>query len=111
MHPITLHAEPVATVLESLLSLPSGSVTDLPLVNHSHIIDGDNFGAIWWQIIAVLVFDPNIWPDVEGNCPAGGDACLTSVKALEQAQANSQASGDVPTNFFLFFDAEPLETP
>lgn len=98
MHPTTLHAEPAG-------------LTDIPLVNHSHVIDGDNFGPIWWQIIAVLVLDRNIWPDIEGNCPAEGDACLTSVKALEQAQANGQASGDVPTNFFLFFDAEPLETP
>lgn len=98
MHPTTLHAEPAG--------LP-----DLPLVNHSHIIDGDNFGAIWWQIIAVLVFNQNIWPTVTGGCPAGGKACLTSVKALRQAQAAGQASGDVPTNFFLFFDAKPLRNP
>lgn len=98
MHPTTLHAEPAG-------------LSDLPLVNHSHIIDGDSFGAIWWQITAILVFDQNIWPDVTGACPAGGKACLTSVKALRQAQAAGQASEDVATNFFLFFDAKPLRNP
>ncbi len=97
MHATTLHAEPV-------------SLGHLPLVNHSHIIDGDSFGSIWWQIIVVLVTDRNVWPDITGGCPAGGEACLTSVKALRNAQAASpsQASGDVPSNFFLFFDAKQL---
>ena len=98
MHSTTLHAEPAG--------LP-----DIPLVNHSHIIDGDSFGPIWWQIIAVLVTDASVWPDINGGCPAGGNACLTSVKALRNAQAAGQAGDDVPTNFFLFFDARPLRTP
>jgi hypothetical protein len=96
MHPTTLHAEPVG-------------LGDLPLVNHSHIIDGDSFGPIWWQIIGVLIFDRNVWPDIDGGCPAGRRACLTSVKALRNAQAAGNASQDVPTNFFLFFDAKPLK--
>ncbi len=97
MHATTLHAEPAG-------------LGHLPLVNHSHIIDGDSFGSIWWQIIVVLVTDRGVWADINGGCPAGGEACLTSVKALRNAQAAGIASGDVPTNFFLFFDAKQLRT-
>ena len=71
----------------------------MPTPNHSHIIDGGNFGAIWWQVIVVLVTDPTIWPDVVGT------RGLTSVEALRAAQANGQASADIPSNFFLFFDS------
>ncbi len=96
MHPTTLHAEPVG-------------LGDIPLVNHSHLIRGKNFGSVWWQILAVLVTDESIWPDKDGNCTAGGSACLTSLEALRAAQAAGQASGDVPTNLFLFFDSRQLQ--
>jgi hypothetical protein len=102
MHPHTLHAEPV-------VALGAG---DIPTPNHSHIIDGDNFNPIWWQTIAVRVFDRSIWPDFNGRCPAnpaGGKPCLTSVQALRDAQARGQASADTPSNLWLFFDSRPLE--
>ena len=99
MHPTTLHAEPAG-------------LSDIPLVNHSHIIDGKNFGAIWWQVIAVLVTDRTVWPDVNGRCPAdpsgNSGKCLTSVNSLRNAQKAGKASGDVPSNFFLFFDSREL---
>jgi hypothetical protein len=81
------------------------------LPNHSHIIDGDSFNAIWWQTIAVRVFDERTWPNFEGRCPAnpqGGEPCLISLDALRQAQARDQAGPDVKTNVFLFFDGRQV---
>ncbi len=101
MHPSTLHAEPI-------VALGAG---DIALPNHSHIIDGDNFNPIWWQTIAVRVFDRAIWPDFDGRCPAnprGGRPCLTSLQALREAQARGQASPDTPSNVWLFFDSRPI---
>jgi hypothetical protein len=39
MHPSTLHAEPVVQSFGVPLGAPEG---DIPLPNHSHIIDGDS---------------------------------------------------------------------
>ena len=58
-----------------------------------------NYKAVWWQIRAVLVTDQSVWPNVEGTTG------ITSVEALRAAEAAGQASADVPTNFFLFFDS------
>jgi len=96
MHPSTLDLGPV---LGQLGAVPAGTAVKVPTPNHSHIIDGGNFGAIWWQVIVVLVTDPTIWPDVNGT------RGLTSVDALRAAQASGQASADIPSNFFLFFDS------
>lgn len=111
MHPSTLHVEPVAESFGVPLGAPSG---DIPLPNHSHIIDGDSFNPIWWQTIAVRVTDERIWPDFNGRCPAnpgGGFPCLTSLDALRAAQARGQATPDVPTNVFLFFDSRQVALP
>jgi hypothetical protein len=98
MHPSTLHAEPIG-------------LGDIPLPNHSHIIDGDSSNAIWWQTIAVRVFDERIWPNFDGRCPAnpeGGEPCLISLAALRAAQQTGQAGPDVKTNVFLFFDSKQV---
>jgi hypothetical protein len=106
MHPSNLHVEP------SLAELPfPNPAGDIPLPNHSHIIDGDNFNPIWWLTIAVRVTDERIWPDVNGGCPAsprGGEPCLTSLASLRDAQAKGQAGPDVPSNVWLFFDSRPV---
>jgi hypothetical protein len=97
-HPSTLHAEPIG-------------FGDIPLPNHSHVIDGDTFNPIWWQTIAVRVFDRSIWPDVNGRCPAnpeGGEPCLTSLDALRDAQAAGRAAPDTPSNVWLFFDSNQV---
>jgi hypothetical protein len=47
----------------------------------------------------VLVNDPSVWPGVDGTTG------LNSVAALRAAQAAGKASGDIPSNFFLFFDS------
>lgn len=108
MHPSTLHVEPVVQSFGLPTTAPAG---DIPLPNHSHIIDGDNFNPVWWVTIAVRVFDERIWPDFNGRCPAnpsGGEPCLTSVQALRQAQARGQAGPDTESNVFLFFDSRPI---
>jgi hypothetical protein len=95
-------------VVGSLFS-PSLNVVRLPTPNHSHIIDANNYGLVWWQVIVELVIDPSVWPDVNGDCPAH-TGCLTSVQALRNAQAAGKifkgVNGDIPTNFFLFFSAD-----
>jgi hypothetical protein len=108
MHPSTLHAEPVVQSFGVPLGAPQG---DIPLPNHSHIIDGDSFNPIWWQTIAVRVLDERVWPDFNGRCPAnprGGRPCLISLQALREAQARGQASPDTPTNVWLFFDSRQI---
>lgn len=96
MHPTTLDLGPV---LGQLGAVPRGTAVQVPTPNHSHIVDGGNFGAMWWQISVVLVTDPAIWPDVDGT------RGFTSLEALRAAQASGQASADIPSNFFLFFDS------
>jgi hypothetical protein len=108
MHPSTLHAEPVVESFGVPLGAPQG---DIPLPNHSHVIDGDSFNPIWWQTIAVRVLDERIWPDFDGRCPAnpgGGPPCLISLDALRDAQARGQASADTLTNVWLFFDSRQI---
>ncbi len=85
-------------------------VVRLPTPNHSHIIDANNYGLVWWQVIVELVVDPSVWPDVNGDCPAH-TGCLTSVDAMRNAQAAGKIfGGDVPTNFFLFFSADQFHS-
>jgi len=75
---------------------------DLPLVNHSHVIRGTNFGPVWWHLKVVLVTDQNAWPDV--NATKG----IRSVEDIAAAQANGQALATINSNFFLFFGAREL---
>ncbi len=98
-HPTTLDLGPV---LAALGKVPANTTVEVPTPNHSHIIKQSTVGARWWQIIAVLVTDASVWPNVEGTTG------LTSLQALRAAQANNQAGPDVPTNFFLVFDASKL---
>jgi hypothetical protein len=96
MHPRKLDLGPV---LASLGKVPPGSKVEVPTPNHSHIIRDADFGAVWWQIVVVLVNDQAVWPNVEGTTG------LNSVEALRAAQSRGQASKDIPSNFFLFFDS------
>jgi hypothetical protein len=104
MHPSTLDYGAVLHAARPDL-FPTIANVKLPTVNHSHIIDGTNFGPIWWRITVVLVTDPSVWPDVNGT------KGITSVDALRKAQAAGKAGGDVPTNFFLFFNAREMKMP
>jgi hypothetical protein len=88
------------------------TVGDIPTPNHSHIIDGDTFPAIWWQTIAVQVTNGSVWPNRDGKCPAnpaGGAPCLTSLTSLRAAQAKGLAGPDTPTNVWLFFNSNAVK--
>jgi hypothetical protein len=90
-------------VVGGLLGLQNVRV---PTPNHSHIIDNNNYGLVWWKVIVELVVDPSVWPNVDGSC-AARTGCLTSVDAMRQAQAAGKSfGGDIPTNFYLFFSAD-----
>jgi hypothetical protein len=109
--PLTEHKGPFGTctmhttkidlgpVLHQLGLIPADQVVQLPTPNHSHIIDGGNFGSIWWKVVVVLVTDKSVWPN------AAGTTGITSLAKLRAAQAAGKAFPDVPTNFFLFFDS------
>jgi hypothetical protein len=88
-------------LLSQLKLVPPGTPVVTPTINHSHIIDQQlHTGPIWWQVVSVLITDPNSWPTADGKHG------ITSLKKLREAQALGKASADVPTNFFLFFGSD-----
>jgi hypothetical protein len=104
MHPSTLR---VARIPEG----PGRQPPDpLVLPQHSHLLPETSSRASWWNLRGVSVYDGAIWPDQDGNCPAGPSHCLTSVAALRTAQKTGQASFDYPSNLFFYVTVHP-ETP
>ncbi|HEV2538482.1 MAG TPA: hypothetical protein VGU03_02135 [Frateuria sp.] len=102
----TMHASSIdlGKVLVALGKLPpSTRNVFLPTPNHSHVVNGDAIRtrAIWWQVIPVLVTDPNCWPS------ASGSMGITSTRKLHDAERRGNAI-EVPSNFFLFFKSEPM---
>jgi len=81
----------------------------VPGTQHSHIIEGTSHPAGWWNAVGTTVQDRSIWPDNNGNCPAGPPACLTSLTALRAAQAKGQVSPDIPSNLYFFFSVAPVD--
>jgi hypothetical protein len=74
-----------------IFSLPEGV---LPTPAHDHVVGFNDSNSIPWDVIAVLVFDPNIMPNaITGQCsqtvlsnltsPTGN--CLNSLSALQAA--------------------------
>lgn len=98
MHTSQLDLGPV---LAKLGKVPPNTTVLSPEVNHSHIIDETVKGAVWWQVVAVLVTDPGAWPQEDGK------SGINSIQALRDAQKAGRASADIPTNFFLFFSVKP----
>lgn len=104
-HPTYLYSSAFTAVEKKLginngtFGLPEGV---LPTPAHSHIIVDDNKGkTISWYIIAVLVFDPNIFPNAStGRCSAtvAGDLsnvtgnCLNSLAAIQRAIATRDSA-------------------
>ncbi len=99
----TMHASrlDLGPVLVDLGLLP-GPVSNVfvPTPNHSHVvIDADiTVGAIWWQVIPVLVMNQSDWPTEDGS------SGLTSVPAI-RAALKAGTAVMAPSNFFLFFSS------
>lgn len=102
MHPSTLR---IALIKDD----PMRQLPDpLPLPQHDHIVPETSFPPSWWNIKGVLILDRSIWPDRDGDCPAGPPACVTSVAALRAAQANGLASRDFDSNIYFFMSGQPV---
>ena len=98
----TMHASSVDL---SVLLTKSGTPTApifVPTPNHSHVVDNSkvNTQPIWWEVRPVLVMFQSDWPSADGS------SGITSVKAMDDAEANNRAV-EVGSNFFLFFSSAP----
>jgi len=80
-----------------------------PLPAHSHVLSETSAAPGWWVTRVVMVYDRSVWPDHDGNCPAGPPRCVTSIAALRAAQKTGQASIDVPSNLYFYLSIHPLE--
>ncbi len=101
MHASRLDLWPVLSALGKVSGTPTNVF--LPTPNHSHVINMDAFQKkpVWWQVVAVLVYNQSDWPAADGKTG------ISTVAALRKAQKSGDASADVPTNFFLFFGSMP----
>jgi len=105
MHASRVDLAPVLAALGYISNPPTANVF-VPTPNHSHLLeDSDiNFGSVWWQVLPVLVLNPNDWP------PEDGSSGITSVTALEAAEEAGDAI-EAPSNFFLFFSSSVIGAP
>jgi len=101
MHPSTLR---FAHIFDDPTKQPPDPV---PLPQHSHLAPVTSSPPAWWNQRGVAIYDRAIWPDRDGNCPAGRPRCVTSVAALRAAQKTGQASIDVPSNVYFYFSIHP----
>jgi hypothetical protein len=102
MHPSTLR---FAKIFDDPRRQPPDPVA---LPQHSHLFPETSAPAGWWNIRGVAIYDRSIWPDHDGNCPAGPPRCVTSIAALRAAQRTGQASIDVPSNVYFYLSIHPL---
>ncbi len=96
-HPTYMYS-PVFTLVEKHLGIKSGfggvlPEGVLPTPSHTHVV-GFQSGNIPWYIVAVLVFDPNVFPNaatgqctqvVPSNLSAPTSNCLNSLSAIQAA--------------------------
>jgi hypothetical protein len=101
MHPSTLR---FAKIFDDPTRQPPDPVA---LPQHSHLVPETSSRAAWWNQRGVAIYDRAIWPDADGNCPAGPPHCVTSVAALRAAQKTGQASIDVPSNVYFYLTVHP----
>jgi hypothetical protein len=114
-HP-TLIYSPLFTAVEQHIGIKTGygglPEGVLPTPAHDHIVNVVGGNSIPWDVIAVLVFDPNIMPDgqtgqchqwVNSNLTSATGNCLTSFSALSNAlttkttaTANANATSNDP---------------
>jgi hypothetical protein len=102
MHASRLDLGPVLVKL-GLLPPPVSNIF-VPSPNHSHVVLNKdvNIAAVWWQVIPVLVLDPNDWPSADGT---SGITSVGKIHAAEKAGEAVQA----PSNFYLFFASHQVE--
>jgi hypothetical protein len=77
----------------------------VPTPAHSHVIDDLQGG--WWRSFVVGITDADAWNCIAGvgSCPAGVEP--RSLDAVRYFQQQNLATGDIPTNLFLFFNVLP----
>jgi hypothetical protein len=104
MHGDTVDMSLVLAALSKAPNPPTGNIFT-PLPNHSHLITTDlgQKKPQWWQILPVLITNPNDWPTSDGSTG------ITTLKELNAAIAASDAI-EVPSNFFLFFGSQIVKT-
>jgi len=100
MHASRLDLGPVLGKL-GILSPPVTNIF-VPSPNHSHVVLNIDVSqpAIWWQVIPVLVLNPNDWPSADGS---SGITSVAKMRAAEKAGDAIKA----PSNFYLFFASHP----
>ena len=101
MHPSTLR---FAKIFADPTRQPPDPVV---LPQHSHLVPEVSSRGAWWNQRGVAIYDRAIWPDADGNCPAGPPHCVTSIAALRAAQKTGQASIDVPSNVYFYMTVHP----
>lgn len=103
LHDTMLDTSPLAGV--TIAGVPFGD--PIPLPNHSHIVAATPGNVRQpWDAFVVLVLDPSLWPDANGNCSAGV-GCLTSFEAVASAPSGAIV-GPVATTLVLFFGVHGL---
>ena len=102
MHASRVDLAPVLAALGLIANPPTANVF-VPTPNHSHVLDDDaiNFGAVWWQVLPVLVLKQSDWP------PQDGSSGITSEATLDAA-INAGDAIEAPSNFFLFFGSQEM---
>lgn len=103
MHPSTVR------IAKDVFNNPNSPPDPVPLPQHSHLLSETSAAPAWWVIRPVAIHDRSIWPDHDGNCPAGPPRCVTSTAALRAAQETGQASIDVPSNLYFYMTVHPQE--
>jgi hypothetical protein len=103
MHPSTLR---FAKIFDDPSRQPPDPVA---LPQHSHLLPETSAAPGWWNLRGLSIFDRSIWPDRDGNCPAGPPRCVTSIAALRAAQKTGQASIDQPSNLYWYLSVHPEE--
>jgi len=101
MHPSVLR---VAKIFDDPAKQPPD-----PLIGamHSHLLPETSALPAWWNLRGVAIYDRSIWPDHDGNCPAGPPHCITSVATMRAAQKTGQASIDFPSNLYFYMAVHP----
>jgi hypothetical protein len=100
MHATRIDLAPVLADLGYIANPPTANVF-VPSPNHSHLLASSdiNKNAEWWQVLPVLVLNPNDWPSQDGTTG------ITTVGALKAAEKTGDAI-EAPSNFFLYFGSK-----